>query len=561
MAKKGDVKLTLTGLEGVTPIGVTISYAAGGVPVANVDLAPAPPGVIKISGKPVGVLENVDAKKRRDDITIDISVDTFTGTVGARKNSILKFVGLLDGLTISNVAGGNTYQAVVKHKAQILRELTTLTPGLHPASLNVYKIPLWGVTSDPDQGDNQATRAWTAINSKGSGVNFDASPIETYTDIMKWIIGQQDSKWKNFLKESKLTDGKFPFARIFEDPRYIKALKEAKTLFDNVDYSAVIEGTSKEATSKKPITMQTMGDIFMGGANILLDNYMNFLANMGCTLIFSNTKMFVVPVNSVINQEYNPPRQRKLQDSPNVAYPADYSSYSYNDSGYRDLASVIVTVEGHTGGAYVGDLAFERGACVHYTAPAHLSNASGVLVVQAHPFMMVSSTAPIAEDVKESRQKFDQSSDSLMPDIGELDYDTCLAAQTSMLGEVTATKKEVLTNYLKTTLENYAETKYYQERYHDRRGSITLDFNPDWVPGTGGSLYIRETEMFIAFYVTEVTHRIDMSPTNSGSAITVVNFSCGRMGTQPLGVDEDIFLGYDLAKEKAVQKAFIADNK
>jgi len=108
-------------------------------------------------------------------------------------------------------------------------------------------------------------------------------------------------------------------------------------------------------------------------------------------------------------------------------------------------------------------------------------------------------------------------------------------------------------------IRNYAETKFYQARYGDRLGTITLDFNPDWVPGTGGSLYIRETGVFIAFYVTGVTHRIDLSPPNNGSATTIINFSCGRIGSDPVGVDKDMFLGYDRDKEEKLQNRYLGD--
>jgi hypothetical protein len=86
-----------------------------------------------------------------------------------------------------------------------------------------------------------------------------------------------------------------------------------------------------------------------------------------------------------------------------------------------------------------------------------------------------------------------------------------------------------------------------------------MDFNPNWVPGTSGTLYIRETGNFIAFYVTGVTHRIEMSVPHSGHAITSITFCCGRMGASPPGVDADLFLGYNLAKEQAIQAAFVAD--
>ena len=116
-------------------------------------------------------------------------------------------------------------------------------------------------------------------------------------------------------------------------------------------------------------------------------------------------------------------------------------------------------------------------------------------------------------------------------------------------------------NLIGSALKNYAETKFYQARFLDRHGSITMDFNPNWVPGTGGTLYIRETGLTVAFYVESVTHRIDLSPPANGSAITVVNFSCGRMGKEPRGTTKDEYLGYDLGKEKAIQSAFISDNQ
>jgi hypothetical protein len=35
---------------------------------------------------------------------------------------------------------------------------------------------------------------------------------------------------------------------------------------------------------------------------------------------------------------------------------------------------------------------------------------------------------------------------------------------------------------------------------------------------------------------------------------------CGRMGTNPPGVDKDLYLGYDLGKEQDIQHGFISDN-
>ena len=41
--------------------------------------------------------------------------------------------------------------------------------------------------------------------------------------------------------------------------------------------------------------------------------------------------------------------------------------------------------------------------------------------------------------------------------------------------------------------------------------------------------------------------------------MTIVNFCCGRMGTSPVGVESDKFLGYDRGMESSVQSAFVSD--
>ena len=108
-------------------------------------------------------------------------------------------------------------------------------------------------------------------------------------------------------------------------------------------------------------------------------------------------------------------------------------------------------------------------------------------------------------------------------------------------------------------MTNYAEIKFYQARYGDRRGTITMSFNTNWAPGASGTLYVRETGFSLDFWVESVTHRVDMTPPAGGSAITIINFCCGRMGTSPVGVDEDKFTGYNKSKETDFINKFISD--
>jgi hypothetical protein len=176
--------------------------------------------------------------------------------------------------------------------------------------------------------------------------------------------------------------------------------------------------------------------------------------------------------------------------------------------------------------------------------------------VAAHPWMFASPIASNSADTE--RERLDKKSDPMFKPKKFKDV-----VKEHKEKRVAKDKKKTKTyeDILHEILENYAETKFYQVRYADRQGTITMDFNTDWVPGTSGTLYIRETGMFIAFYVTSVTHRIEISAPSNGSATTVVNFCCGRMGYKPVGVDKDKYLGYDLDKEKDIQKKFLSDIK
>lgn len=546
----GDVKLTATGLPGGTPTGVSITYRIDAVPSALIDLAPGDAGLVKISEGSAG-FGDIDAKKRVQDVDINISVSSYAGDKGKIKKT-LRFSGLFDGLSITNMVGGNTYQAVVKNKAQVLAELTTLTPGVYPTSINIFRNPNFGISKNKS---DFSARLWRKFEAES--LKISKGPIEFYKNILLKVLTLQQGTWKDFIGTEKLPSGDNPFDKIFEDQRYKKSVEIGKALLSDMDTSAVSSGPVSNSCNHTQI-ISAISKMFTNSPNILLDNLRAFLSYMGCTLIFSNSKMYVVPINSMLKQPTNTPDYRQLQNSPNHANPANYNSYVYNDTGYRDIGMVMVTLEGQTLGASVGNLSSDRGNLIHFAAPKELSNSCGILVVKAHPWMTLSAAAPTGAVAPEARTRADDKQDSLTDD-SYSSFDSHLSKLASKRASDDESRTTKANEYLKTILENYAETKFYQERYNDRYGTITMDFNPDWVPGTGGTLYIRETAMFVAFYVNSVTHRVDMHAPSSGTAMTVVNFSCGRMGKDPHGAD-DLYLGYNIGKEQAIQKAFISDN-
>jgi hypothetical protein len=543
-----DVKVKASGLPGdAKVIGITVTYQISSIPTAAVELLPF--GDIKIVDQSFG---DIDVQKREKDISFDIQVYTHTGLQSGYSRR-LNFVGLLDGLSIANAVGGNSYRAVIKSKSQRLLELTTVTPGLYPTSVNIYKNPSFSTVIDPQAKNNAAVIAYG--NLAGS-INTLQGCIPFYTDLMKLIIKKQKSGWQAFCGLEKLASGQPPFEAIFQDERYQKALSEAEEIFNNVDLSAVTGGVADNALVSSQTVADKVKEAFTSGSNILLENYMGFLSWMGCSVVFSDKKMYVVPSNSVLKQSKEYPAKRQIQSKPNTAGPADYNSYSYNDNGYRDISSIIVSTGGVIAGHYLGGVTFDNGAIAHFSEKKGLSQASGVMVVRAHPWMYISPSAPSNEDSNKLRQNLDKKKGSMYASKKSYKAGVKLAKSHAKKAEK---KKKDLEDPLKQLLDNFAETKFYQMRYQDRQGSITLDFNPNWVPGTGGSLYIRETAMFIHFHVVSVTHKIDVSAPNHGSAITVVNFNCGRIGDNPAGTEEDKFLGYNTDKEQALQAAFVGD--
>jgi hypothetical protein len=555
MPKKTDVDFKMTGLSGITPTGFTVTYQVGEIPTAQLDFVPGDtsPQNLKVSIKDArSFIKDVEKNKRLNDVTISIKVKTNIND-GQQKNHKLKFIGLLDGLSVTNSVGNNSYSAVLKNKAQTLLELCIMTPGLYPTSINIYKNPSFATVLKKGGEENERKKGWVQIFSQ---INWKQQPIEVYTDIIKKIIQVQKGEWKNYLGTDKTLAGRDIMSAVFDDPRYQRALGRAEEFMNNIDLSAVTKGKAPKKVGWEKHSAP-LEEIFAFGPNVLLENYLYFLNQMGVTLIFGNKKIWAVPLNSMIRQELSPPGPQELQTKPNRAYPADYVSYTYNDAGYRDVCSVIINSPKVVAGTYLGDLSFERGYSMDYTDEHKISQASGVLVVNTHPWMLPHPTGVSANQVPQTRDKADQAKTPMQD--GAKDYSGAKNESKSKVKEEQKKKDSTYEQELNEILKNYAETKLYQTRFADRTGAIVMDFNTDWVPGTSGLLWIHETQLWLQFYVVSVTHKVEVAPTANGTAITIVNYRCGRIGDNPAAVDSDKYLGYGKEQEDAVRQAWIGD--
>jgi hypothetical protein len=294
-------------------------------------------------------------------------------------------------------------------------------------------------------------------------------------------------------------------------------------------------------------------DLFAQGPTILLESLLNFLSTLGCSMIFGGTKNYIVPINSVIKQANYTPGKGQLSSYVNLAGPADYNSYVFNDVGFRDVNSVILLSPGYTGGAYLGPTGYDRAVLGCFAAPEGEAKGSGVYAVRAHPWMLLSATAPQATDAKKGKINQDGKNS---PYAAQTSFNAASQSTNKAHAERAKQKADQVKAVPGKYMQNFAETKYYQARFTDRQGTITLDFNPAWAPGTGGVLFVRESAMYLHFYVTSVTHRIETAAPNVGSALTIINFNCGRFGKNPVGSESDDFLGYNADVELAIRNQY-----
>lgn len=545
------------GFRGVTVVGVTINLPVGGIPTCFLDIAPGGAGVIDVTTSSLGELANAESQKRKREVNVSVNVYAFAGKAGGSTRSI-NFAGVLDGVNLSSAVGSNSYQAVLKNKGQYLREITKITPGLYPTSINIYKMPASSMLVNSNTGDtSREAIAWTSVlkDMTAQGMNAQQDdPITYYTGVMKTVIKLQQGGWKSLLGREKMLNDKIPFEEIFSSESYQRALRAGAELFGSADLSGVNSGALSKPVGRGDV-LGAIKKAFITGPNNLLDNYLSFLNEIGCTVIFSNSKMYVVPANSFIKSNASTPGERELQTSPNHAGPADYNGYTYTDNGYRDIGHVLVMSNGIYGGANNnGGDTFERMIVGSYSAPN--ATGSGVLAVMGHPWMILTPSASSPGDARRFKARA-EGGDPVSKAPGDFENASNIAQKNNAAR--TSEKLSGAKNDMAEAISAYAETKYYQAKYYDRMGSLNMDFNPKWVPGTGGTLYVRAAGVMLSFYVTSVTHRIDTSAPNHGNASTTVNFCCGRIGSGPEGVAADRYLGYDAGKEAGIQGSYVGD--
>lgn len=530
-----DVKITFS--QAAAPLGLTISYGVNTIPVCLVDLDPT------ISNS---LLENPDAAKRKVECTITGEVTTNRGLPGEKTQQI-KFVGLFDGVSINQTMGSLDYKAVIKSKWQTLIEANTKTPGLHPLGQNVFKR-VRALEVDGSSDEETAFKGLVHIDDD-PGANI----VDYYASILKGMLQIQADGGNGLFGQEGEGATNLAIKEVIQSGNYKQAAQKALDLVQGgLDVSA-LSGTVTKMSSAYLNQGLSIIDMFLHGPENVWENMLAFYDALGACLVVGNNKCFVVPANSFIKPQHTVPGPGQDSDKPNTAYPANYNQWSYNDNGYRGVGYVVVLNDiANTNKNLHQNVPSVDMGMFPKTAEAGGDFGTAVLIVRRNPFMFMG----MGHGYNPEKGKDARTTQGKYPGKEGIKNSK---SQVNVQKEY---EKEADTNPIVTdrdVFDNYAEIKLYQARYGDRIGSITMEFDPNWVPGTSGTLYTRYPGIFLDFFVTNVTHKIALTPPNGGTAVTVISFSCARLGSDPVGVDEDKFFGYNQGKMQGVQQSFIGD--
>ena len=523
-------------IENVLPSGVTMRYGLNVVPSAVLDLTP----------QDIDLLCNIE-KWRRTPVRIRVE----------SKHGCMTFRGLIDGTSVSQAVGDMRMQLVVKSPFQLLAEINPKLLGYHSAGVEFTRLVN---ALDMERGISNAVGLSISI---GAAIQADLKKpfFDGLIEVLKAVVNSQ-IQWQ-YTQAKASQQNEVQAAIEAAEAIREKHLKMAILLLDKIDTSFV----------KTDLTLtdyMALGDVLNSICETrgnLLDVLLAVIDSVGCGLVIGNEKAFIVPNSGFFKQSHESTiEHRALSTKPNIVYPAQYSSVSLNDNGYRDIAGVYVMSDDNNILAVDG----------FYHDKDH--GGSGGVIGETMPYIIgFNSAAQLAAATPEAHKS---AGDSSQPNTspapgatgGETEQKTAVEEQSKSEQERQEenSKKaneehQKVFDKLKTFANQWAQLRYCQLKYTDRLGHVGMPFNPAFSPGAVGSVYMRAPGVYIDFFATEVIHDIRKAVPDSGSATTNVHFNCGRMGEVKsallsAGLERlDLFDGFDAAKSAKVAEAFVKD--
>lgn len=518
MSQRSQISITVQGVDvalSLRPIGVDLNYTYNEVPVALVD----------ISTDDISLLCNFENFRRKKVI---ISINTDYGCI--------KFEGLIDGLSMVQSIGNIRLQMVVKNSFQVLKETYPKLPGLHPSSMDLFRR-VDVIKHSPEFDDFFKTLS--------IGLDTRSDRVKNLIDFyiaaaIKYVTAQQ-----NITVVSNVAPAVSGIIQVAKDLAKT-TLPIALDKLGKIDTSFV-KGMTISAASAL-VTGHALEGL-VNGTDSLFNSLVSNLTDLGCVLVIGNSKAWVVPEVGFLQIDHTSKiGLGATSDLSNIVYPAQYTSVTFNDNGYRDIKACYVVSDANIQ-LLNKKLTSELGFYIDTNAKG------GVLTLAIPKFVAVGSAGALFEATSEAQKAIKEKSDNLSE---ELDEDTTV-------DELKDVESQLELNGVRSQKEfinNWAQLKYLQAKYMDRLGSISMKFNPKWAPAAVGSLYTRHPGTYIDFFVTSISHRFSLNAPNSGTAETIVNFNCGRIGKDALGsgIDKIILYDYDAARSLAFAESFVVNN-
>jgi hypothetical protein len=549
-ADDGDDKLDLQKkLENLGISGASVSYGINRLPIAQIQVDPK------------GLKSFCDFDQyRRKPVTLNIRTSNYL------KGGCLQFKGMIDGVSITQQSGILNTSLILKHRFTLLNEIYPRFMGMSTGSANMFSMQYPIKYNKAAFSELSTTNKFLTTDLKLYGYANKKIVIKTTQTIIPFIIEILKAVIKFQLISTR------PQVNLDSKYRYIsnalKAVIEAQQinekniqpiieqLMENIDttYSAGMQlrpGDRLNAGSP-PLVSNIIADI--GSLDdTIYSSMIRLIGQYGCVFVVANNKAFIIPEISFLKVG-----RYTGEDEINIAYPSDYESFSFNDSGENTIKGVYVVPDpmGIQGSWNVGGTNTLTGKFIDGPLKEGDKKVFGNIVVKTLP--QFASTYVVH-----------------MGALGSAGIQTNIAMGNNLISFVMHTADVIksvvahsiaVENQIKNVqsfLNSWAQMEYCRLKYEDRTGSISMPYNNRWVPGAPGSLYTNHPGTYVDFFVTEVTHSFSLQTPATGHASTQVSFKGGRPGDSAIQAGLDKMDLYDYGYEDALNFCydFLADLK
>lgn len=513
-----EVTITLSGdaIPTFTAIGASVNYGINRIPTATVQLDPSVNNLL---------CDFDSIRRTKATLTIETT------------NGCIYFDGLIDGLSFSQSPGNLSTSMVLKHPFQLLTEMYPRIIGVHPGSTNIFQmknlvnIDYNGIASDA------LLQSLTVFE---KSFNRSNNLVDFAVDLAKAAVSTQAVI--PLVADDGKTAGLHKVVAETEVMRKNLA-DQVLALLNDIDTSAtkgmIISAGSKAAVDK------TIQSIAMMRDNIF-SNLVRELSELGCVLIIGSRKAYIVPEATYLRiPKIGPADRKQRSDLVNIIYPAEYTSFVFNDNGFVNLRGVYVMHDANsslnTAGA--GNL-IDMGIYVDETASGNIYTTTLPAFVSYGLVYAAGLGAAMQNRISGKKPLFSK----------KVDSKTVIDMVKGSFDEI----QDIATRNV--FMNQWAQMEYCRMKYDDRSGSISSVFNNNWAPGMVGTLYTREPGTWLDYFVTDVNHSFSLSAPNGGSATTNIAYKGGRVGTtSDVGLDELTLYGYDYKEATVYGNKFLAD--